>query len=321
MNWQPSATIDTLKQRARLIQTIRQFFIDREVLEVDTPALSGATVTDVHLSGFATEFSSPIEAHTKTLYLQTSPEFAMKRLLSAGTGAIFQLCKSFRNEEAGSHHNPEFTMLEWYRPGYTHVDLMQEVDELIQHILNTSACVTHTYQSLFIDTLQLDPLEAEIETIKEVCEANGFADIAAIETNKDTLLQLLFSHLIEPSLGFDSPVFVTHFPASQAALACISKEDKRVAERFELYCKGIELANGFHELTDPAEQQLRFTQDNQNREKMGIKKMPIDQHLIDALEAGMPQCAGVALGVDRLMMLALDKHHISEVITFSINNA
>lgn len=321
MSWEPSASIDTLVIRAKLIQKIRQFFISRDVLEVETPTLSSATVTDVHLCGFHTNFISPFQAESQLLYMQTSPEFAMKRLLSAGSGAIFQICKSFRNEEAGRHHNPEFTMLEWYRPGFDHLQLMNEVDQLMQAIVGSQPAETISYQQVFLQYLKLDPLNDDLASIKNLCIQHGFADIAKLESDKDTLLQLLFSHLIEPKIGQIAPVFVIDFPASQAALARISALDSKVAERFELYFKGIELANGFHELTDPNEQRRRFTTDNQIRADKGLPVMPIDERFLSALDSGLPSCAGVALGVDRLIMLALQKTHISEVIAFSINNS
>jgi lysyl-tRNA synthetase class 2 len=321
LSWKPSASINTLISRAQLIQNIRQFFISRDVLEVETPTLSCATVTDVHLQGFQTHFISPFKADSQLLYMQTSPEFAMKRLLSAGSGAIFQICKAFRNEEAGRYHNPEFTMLEWYRHGFDHFQLMEEVDELMQSILRSQPADTISYQNVFLQYLKFDPLNANLALIKKVCIQHGFTDIAELETNKDTLLQLLFSHVIEPGIGQLTPVFVTDFPASQAALARISRKDNRVAERFELYFKGIELANGFHELTDPKEQRRRFTLDNQVRADNKLPVMPVDELLLRAMDAGLPQCSGVALGIDRLMMLALQKQDISEVIAFSINNA
>lgn len=321
MSWKPSASIDTLITRAQLTQNIRQFFISRDVLEVETPSLSSATVTDVHLCGFQTNFISPFKAESQLLYLQTSPEFAMKRLLSAGSGAIFQICKSFRNEEAGRHHNPEFTMLEWYRPGFNHIQLMLEVDELLQTIVGCGPADTISYQKVFLQYLSLDPLNDELDIIKDVCNQHGFVDIVRLETDKDTLLQLLFSHLIEPKIGQLAPIFVTDFPASQAALARISARDNKVAERFELYFKGIELANGFHELTDPNEQRRRFILDNQIRADNNLPVMPVDERLLSALDSGLPNCAGVAVGIDRLMMLALEKQDISEVIAFSINNA
>jgi lysyl-tRNA synthetase class 2 len=320
-NWQPSATIPALKLRAIILQKIRQFFAVRGVLEVDTPALSYSTVTDEHLHSFTTQFQSPFASNTQTLYLQTSPEFAMKRLLCAGSGAIYQICKSFRNEEAGRFHNPEFTMLEWYRPEFDHHQLMAEMDELIQLVLNCEAAEKLTYLEAFEQHLGCDPIKSSLVEIKSLAAAQGYKELAENEENKDTLLMLLFSQKVEPKIGQVRPCFVYDFPASQAALAKISSTNPKVAERFELYFKGIELANGFHELDDANEQLARFEADNNKRQQQGLSEMPIDQNLIDALKRGLPQCAGVAMGIDRLVMLALQCSSIEQVIAFEHNRA
>lgn len=319
--WQPSADIETLRHRATIIRCIREFFYDRDVMEVETPSLSAASVTDVHLATFSTEFVGPGHAGGLPLYLQTSPEFAMKRLLAAGSGAIFQLCKAFRNEEAGSHHNPEFTMLEWYRPGFDEFALMDEMDELMQLVLGVESAERLTYQQAFMNALGVDPLTANISTLQQLATEQGFADIAAHETHRDTLLQLLFCMKVEPTIGQEKPCFVYHFPASQAALAQICQHDERVAGRFELYFKNMELANGFNELTDGKEQAARFSEDNQYREANGLKQVPMDERLIAALEHGLPQCAGVALGIDRLIMLATNKQKIKDVLAFDVERA
>ncbi|NHH88936.1 elongation factor P--(R)-beta-lysine ligase [Pseudoalteromonas sp. MB47] len=319
--WQPSADIETLRERAVIIRRIREFFYVRDVMEVETPSLSAASVTDVHLVTFSTEFVGPGHAGGLPLYLQTSPEFAMKRLLAAGSGAIFQLCKAFRNEEAGSHHNPEFTMLEWYRPGFDEFALMDEMDELMQLVLGVESAERLTYQQAFMNALGVDPLTADISTLQQLATAQGFADIAANETHRDTLLQLLFCMKVEPTIGQEKPCFVYHFPASQAALAQICQHDERVAGRFELYFKNMELANGFNELTNGKEQAARFSEDNQYREANGLKQVPMDERLIAALEYGLPQCAGVALGIDRLIMLATNKQKIKDVLAFDVERA
>ena len=319
--WRPSASIDTLRARARLLARVRQFFAERDVLEVDTPAMSAATVTDVHLHTFQTRFVGPGAADGQTLYLQTSPEFHMKRLLAAGSGAIFQICKSFRNEESGRYHNPEFTMLEWYRPGFDHFALMAEMDELLQQILSCGQATRISYQQAFIDHLDIDPLTATLAELREAVLSRDLGDFAAEEENSDTLLQLLFALVIEPKIGREAPCFVYHFPASQAALAQIHEADPRVAERFEVYYRGIELANGFHELSDGNEQRRRFEQDNRERIGMGLAPQPIDEHLIAALNDDFPDCAGVALGLDRLMMLALDCDAIDQVMAFPLPRA
>ena len=318
MSWQPSASINTLRQRAHIIAQVRDFFYQRDVFEVETPAMSQATVTDVHLHTFNTTFVGPGAADGMALYLQTSPEFHMKRLLCAGSGAIYQMCKSFRNEESGRYHNPEFTMLEWYRPGFDHFDLMAEMDLLLQSVLKTQPSDTMSYQQVFLQHLKIDPLTADIELLRQSAMSYDLGDFVAHEQNKDTLLQLLFCFKIEPKIGQERPMMIYDFPASQAALAQISPQDSRVAERFEVYYRGIELANGFHELADGSEQLARFEQDNQQRIAEGLAAQPIDHNLIDALGAGLPDCAGVALGIDRLIMLALNKKRIDQVIAFDV---
>ena len=300
--WQPSASIPNLLKRAAIMAEIRRFFADRGVLEVETPCMSQATVTDIHLVPFETRFVGPGHSQGMNLYLMTSPEYHMKRLLAAGCGPVYQLCRSFRNEEMGRHHNPEFTMLEWYRPHYDMYRLMNEVDDLLQQVLECSEAETLSYQQAFQRHLEIDPL-------------------ADTEEDRDTLLQLLFTFGVEPQIGKDRPTFVYHFPASQASLAQISTEDHRVAERFEVYYKGIELANGFHELTDAREQQQRFEQDNRKRAARGLPQQPIDVNLLEALKAGLPDCSGVALGVDRLVMLALGAEQLGDVIAFTVDRA
>lgn len=320
-HWQPTASIDTLRLRAEVISQIRAFFNEKNVLEVETPSLSAATVTDVHLHCFETLFHSPIEPDAIRLYMQTSPEYAMKRLLCHGSGAIFQICKAFRNEEAGQFHNPEFTMLEWYQPNYSDVDLMNEIDALLNVVLGTSRSDRISYKDAFLRHLNIDPLTCTLAQLVALCEQLGYHEIVENEQNRETLLQLLFSQHVEPEIGQQEPCFVFDFPASQAALARIKPENHSVASRFELYFRGIELANGFHELSDPAEQRARFEQDNRLRESMGLKAMPIDSRLLAGLANGLPDCSGVALGVDRLIMLASGKENIADVMAFSINRA
>jgi lysyl-tRNA synthetase class 2 len=319
--WQPDASIALLKQRAQIIMAIRGFFADKEVMEVETPALSQATVTDLHLACFSTTFVGPGFSQGKTLHLQTSPEYAMKRLLAAGSGSIFQISKAFRNEEAGRFHNPEFTLLEWYRLGFDDFALMAEVDELLQLVLVTGKAEQLSYQGAFLKYLNIDPLDTTIEALHQVLANHGLADVVGESDDQDMCLQLLFSQLIEPKIGQDIPCFVYHFPASQASLAKLNTQDTRVARRFELYFKGIELANGFDELTDADEQLRRFNEDNTKRIIAGKSANDIDTNFIDALRAGLPDCAGVALGIDRLIMLATDQHSIERVLSFSLQRA
>ncbi|GEM80706.1 elongation factor P--(R)-beta-lysine ligase [Vibrio superstes] len=321
LNWQPSADLSSLKRRAELIGHIRQFFVERNVLEVDTPAMSHATVTDIHLHTFQTEFIGPGYADGRKLFFMTSPEFHMKRLLASGSGCIYQIAKAFRNEEAGRYHNPEFTLLEWYRVGFDHHDLMNEMDQLLQLVLSCNQAERMTYQQAFVDVLNVCPLQGSMDELKAVAGTLGLSDIAEPETDRDTLLQLLFSIGVEPKIGQQVPAFVYDFPASQAALAKINSNDHRVADRFEVYFKGIELANGFHELDDADEQLRRFEQDNEKRDKMGLSPQPIDYHLIEALRHGLPQCSGVALGIDRLIMLACKQTHIDEITAFPFPRA
>lgn len=320
--WQPSASMATLQERAKFISAIRQFFAERQVLEVETPSLSQATVTDIHLQSFATELDAAVSSNndSRELFLQTSPEFAMKRLLAAGSGPIYQLCKAFRNEQQGRHHNPEFTMLEWYRPGFDDKDLMAEIDQLMQCLLDTQAADKISYQQAFIETIAIDPLTASVEQLKQsIAKQDMLSDWLVKEADKDTLLQFMFSQMIEPHIGQNRPCFVYHFPATQAALARLEPTDNRVARRFELYYRSMELANGFDELTDASEQRQRFAKDNELRRENGLPEKMIDQRLLAALEAGLPQCSGVAIGVDRLLMLKLGKQQISDVISFDLS--
>lgn len=323
MLWQPSATVAFLVKRAKIIQCIKQFFYSRNILEVETPILSQAAVTDVHIESFHTQYYAPgdiAHQHGKKLSLITSPEYHMKRLLTAGSGPIFQITKCFRNEEAGRYHNPEFTMLEWYRPGFDMMDIISEVDELLKVVLNTKSTERISYQEAFKRYLNIDPLEADYQqlylTAKRLNVAFNHNDV-----DTDTLLQFLFAFGIEPHIGQESPVAVYHFPASQAALAQICHHDPRVAKRFEFYYKGIELANGFNELVCAKEQQYRFEKDNLLRESKKRAKQCIDKLFLAALKVGMPAASGVALGLDRLIMLALEANQLSEVISFNIERA
>lgn len=325
MSWQPTMDWQNAKQRAHILAQIRSFFLALDIIEVETPLLSHATVTDVHLDAFSTLYNYSAESHcdeSTNLYAQTSPEFAMKRLLASGYGCCYQICKAFRHEQQGRYHNPEFTMLEWYRVGFDHFQLMDEVAELLSSVLGCQQVERISYQELFIREVAIDPLMTNRDELIRIISAHDkLSDWLEQEDCLDTLLQFIMAELIEPNIGDNKPCFVYNFPASQASLAKISLKDPRVAERFECYFKGIELANGFHELTDVAQQKLRFEQDNQTRTTLGKIEQDIDQHFISALEHGLPACAGVALGIDRLVMLALTVNKIDQVITFPIANA
>lgn len=320
-DWRPRAGLAQLRARAGLLAQIRAFFAAREVWEVQTPLLSAGASTDPHLHSL----SSEVRALDRRLYWQTSPEFAMKRLLAAGSGAIYQICPVFRDEERGRLHNPEFTLLEWYRPGWDEWRLMEEVDALLRHVCagrRTLAPAYHlSYAQAFQQHAGLDPHAAQPADCRQVLQACGLGWPQGLPEARDVWLDLLMSHLIGPKLGRQSPCFVYDYPASQAALARLKPGQPAVAARFELYLDGIELANGFHELADAEEQRRRFKADNRTRAAQDLPQMPLDQHLLAALAHGLPDCAGVAVGVDRLIMLALGCERLDEVLAFPIERA
>lgn len=323
-DWQPTAGFEVIQQRARMLEQLRAFFSERNVLEVGTPMLSRAATTDVHIDSF--QVADPDLGWQG--YLHTSPEFPMKRLLAAGSGSIYQVCKVFRRAEQGARHNPEFSMLEWYRVGFDHHQLMQEVDEFVRSLLSEYIKLAETqsfsYQSVFQQRLAINPFTATVTELKDCAEKHGCPDVIGLgleESEKDNWLELLLSHAIEPSLPKNCPVFIYDFPASQASLARIRNDEFPVAERFELYIHGMELANGFHELADGKEQRQRFENDNHLRQQQGKQQLVMDENLLAALEQGLPDCAGVALGLDRLLMLATGSTKIEQVLSFSFDSA
>lgn len=315
-DWRPTAPPEVLRTRAEILATLRAFFAERGVLEVETPLLSAATVTDLHLHSLEVRLDG---GRGRSLYLQTSPEFAMKRLLAASSGAIYQICKAFRDAEAGRRHNPEFTLLEWYRPGWDHHRLMDEIDELLTVVLGTSAGERLSYREGFRRHAGLDPYHATERQLQDRAEVLGAR--AAAGLSRDELLNLLLSLAVEPHLGRGRPTFLYDFPASQAALARIRHGNPPLAERFEVFVSGVELANGYHELADAGEQCRRFEADLAERRRRGLAEVAIDRRLVAALESGLPACAGVALGVDRLVMLATGATDIGDVIAFPIDRA
>ena len=321
MSWQPSMDWETAQQRAKLLSTIRSFFNERNVVEVETPQMCSGTITDVHLDPIMAIYDWHHEGLDK-LYLQTSPEYLMKRLLSSGYQSIYQIAKAFRNEAEGRLHNPEFTMLEWYRLGFTMQDLIAEVSDLLVETLSVSSPDIQSYEEAFLAHTALNPLETSLAECLAFIEKHGKLEPWLEETTSlDTLLQFIFCEWVEPNIGQAVPCFIHSFPSSQASLATINVDDARVANRFECYFKGVELVNGFHELTDNEQQLQRFVDDNRQREQAGKQARAIDDKFIAALESGLPACSGVALGIDRLIMLALGKQSISEVITFTTQNA
>jgi len=317
-NWQPVAELENMKKRARMLQSIRAFFAEREVLEVDTPALSSAAVTDLHIESFTSTMGGD-------LYLQTSPEYSMKRLLASGYPSIFQVCKVYRKEEQGPVHNPEFTMLEWYRAGFDYHQLMAEVVELLATLASdnklASDCDQISYQQAFMQSVGIDPLKTSVEALKNCCHKNQ-TDIpeGMSDENVDEWLDWVLTQLVATSFSKSNFTILYDYPASQCALATIN-EQKNVAERFEVYFGELELANGFNELRDAREQLKRFEADNEKRLACGLKAMPIDQYFIAALEAGLPACAGVAIGLDRLLMVLSGKSAISDVLAFPFDRA
>ncbi len=325
-DWKPSASMMALKERAALYRSIRSYFDRQGVMEVETPMLSASATVDVYIDSFHCDFKPIGGGHSQGCYLHTSPEFAMKRLLAAGIGDIYSMGRVFRNGEAGGRHNPEFTMLEWYRVGMDQQRLMDDVTNLLGTVSSFIEVRRCSYGELFQELLAINPHTASDGELSRLVEEKVDARLAGLDRND--CLDLLFSNLIEPTLGADDPnalsgVFVYDYPASMSALARIRKNEggNDVAARFELFVNGVELANGYHELLDADEQLSRFKEEQRKREDRGFPVYPFDQRLVDALEHGMPDCAGVALGVDRLLMLMLKTNNISDVVAFHFNRA
>jgi lysyl-tRNA synthetase class 2 len=318
--WRPTASPERLAQRARLLATTRDFFAERSVLEVETPLLVNAGVTDVNLR--------PVELQLgdRRMFLHTSPEYAMKRLLAAGLGDLYQICRVVRGDERGRLHNPEFTLLEWYRIGFDFGRLIDEVAELLDTLARCMGKAGRTlrrltYREAFARELEIDPLGATEVELERLAIRHGLAAASVVELGRDGLLDFLMGAVIGPRLGRGEWLALTHYPASQAALAQLDPEDPRVALRFEIYADGIELANGFQELAAAGEQGARFAADNAVRAAQHLPEMVIDEHLLAALDAGLPPCSGVALGFDRAVMVVTGADHIDEVIAFPVEIA
>jgi lysyl-tRNA synthetase class 2 len=315
-DWRPGASLERLRRRAHMLAGIRAFFAERDVLEVDTAQLVNFAVTDVNIHSAEVRWPG---ADGRARYLHTSPEYAMKRLLAAGSGDIYQMCHVFRGEEQGTLHNSEFMIVEWYRLGWTLEALMDEVDQLLRRQLGAASGAPAqylTYEQAFLDALGLSPLRATDSALAECARACGFDAALIRRCERDELLDLLMGARVGPRLGADGPVFVHRYPASQAALARLDPTDPRVALRFELYLRGVELANGFEELSDPQEQRRRFADDQRVRAARNLPVPAMDEYLLAALAAGLPPCAGVALGFDRLLMVASAAATIDEVLAF-----
>jgi elongation factor P--(R)-beta-lysine ligase len=313
---------DALALRARLYRLIREFFAERNVLEVETPILSSAANTDPNIESFVTRFGGHVGAGSRERWLRTSSEFAQKRLLAAGIGDCYELGRVFRDGEAGRRHNPEFTMLEWYRVGWDHLRLIDETVELVRAALQLTGAHADvrqfTYRELFVETLVLDPFAA---SSAELRRAAAGLNVAGEGLARDDWLDLLLTHRIQPGFPANRITVVRDYPPAQCALAKIRADDPPVAERFEIYLGTHELANGYHELTDAREQRARFERDNARRRERGLPELPIDARLLTALERGLPDCAGVALGIERLLMAMTGNDDIATVLAFPFADA
>lgn len=314
-DWRPAAAPELLKLRADALAGIRRFFAARDILEVETPLLAPATVTDLHIDSIPARVQ--LRGNTQTFHLQTSPEYAMKRLLAAGGGACYQICKSFRQGDTGARHNPEFTMLEWYRPGFSLEQLMDEVEQLLREFLPLAPMPRLSYRELFQRHLDIDPHRIKRKALRQLTLETLPVDAAALDATD--CLQLLLAQAIEPELP--EYCFVYDYPAAQAALARIEEDSdgEPVARRFELFCRGMELANGYDEETDAGELRGRFERDRQSRSSLGRPIPEIDEKLLAALEHGISPCSGVAFGIDRLLMILSGTDSISEVLAFPID--
>jgi lysyl-tRNA synthetase class 2 len=312
---------DSLQLRAQAYRLIRDFFAERGVLEVETPILSRAGNTDANIESFTTRFTGHRDAGPPLRWLRTSPEFPLKRLLAAGVGDCYELGRVFRNGEAGRRHNPEFTMLEWYRVGWDHRALLQETCDLVRAALalagRSAAVASYSYAALFVDYLQLDPFSAsEAELAAPLAEFS----IAPEGLLRDDWLDLLITHRIQPQFPRDRITLIYDYPASQCALARVRHDSPPVAERFELYLGPYELANGYHELKDAAEQRARFERDNARRRERGLAEVPLDENLLGVLDT-LPDCAGVALGMERLLMCLAATDDIRDVLAYAFAEA
>ncbi len=320
--WQPSCSIELLQLRARMLQRIRVFFAERNVLEVETPLLSHASSTDAQLHFFTTFYET--SANRQPLFLQTSPEFAMKRLLAAGSGSIFQICKAFRNGEAGRFHNPEFTMLEWYRINFDLTELMTEVESLFDFLFDGQLAppLRLSYQTVFEQFTGLNALIFSFEDYSTFAKKANLIDAIKICGDNHVLwLDFLFSFCVQPYLGEKGLCLIQDYPACQSSLARLNANNPLITERVEVFLHGIELGNGYHELTDFFEQNRRFDAEIEIRCRENLPAAIKDENLLAALKNGLPNCAGIALGLDRILMILAKMQKISDVLSFDIERA
>jgi lysyl-tRNA synthetase class 2 len=319
----PQASWPVLQLRSELLRRVRQFFWQRGFVEVETPVLSHDVVVDRHLDPIAVPVPHDIRhpANAQTMWLQTSPEFGMKRLLAAGAGAIFQVTRAFRLGEVGPRHNPEFTLVEWYRPGDDYAAGMTLLDELCQALLERGPCVRVTFAATFDGHVGLNPHSASAAELLAAAQSHGVDVPTSLSSDRDGLVDLLLTQLVEPHLGQSQPVIVYDYPANGAALARLRDDNPPVAERFELYVNGVELANGYHELLDADVLQQRMVENNQARQHDGKPALPDDNRLLTAMRHGLPPCAGCALGFDRVIMLAAGLTDVRDAMAFPIDRA
>jgi len=313
--YRPGTSQNEILKRAATLRAIREFFHEKKVIEVQTPSLCQYPTVDTHLESFEVPIS-----REHSLYLITSPEYHMKRLIAEGSGSIYQIAQAFRSGEKGAKHNIEFTILEWYRTGWNQSQLITEVDQLIQLLLNTPPADQSNYTDIFLELTGLNPFTFSHSQFLQFCKNRNHQlpdYLLNRDINKDECLNYLMGCFIEPELGLNKPIFITEYPLSQSPLARKIQKHGDSSSRFELFYKGFELANGFYELKDAKEQIKRFEAVNLQREEMGKKPLPIDQRFIQSLESGFPDCSGVAMGVDRILMLACNKRHIDQVMSFS----
>lgn len=320
-DFRPSASLSALQLRDELLRTLREFFHERSFMEVETPLLSADMVVDRHLDPFAVDVPSGA-GPPRRMWLQTSPEFAMKRLLAAGARAIFQVTRAFRQDEIGPLHNPEFTLAEWYRVGDTMEEGMRLLDELSEELLDLGPAGRISYQAAFERFAAVNPHTADVATLADVARQRGVNVPAGFGADdSDAWLDLLLVELVQPHLGAPEPVIVYDFPAGQAALARVRPGPPAVAERFELFVRGIELANGYHELLDPSVLRERNRTTNEARRRAGKPELPETSRLLAAMEHGLPECTGVALGFDRVVMLAAGARQIADIVSFPFDRA
>ncbi len=318
--WKPNADVRTLQLRASLLEAARDYFRTSGVMEVETPVLAHSTATDVHLQSLRTRIAGLGE-----FYLQTSPEYAMKRLLATGTGDIYQIARVFRDGEHGVLHNPEFTLIEWYRRGFDSMALMRDAAQLLDRLLAPHRALRApdwlTYSEAMRKHAGVDSALASIDELKACLASQKVAPPRGMAGDRDAYLDLILSTIVSPQLGRGGLTFLHEYPASQAALARLKASDPTVAERFEIYLEGIELANGFHELADATEQRARFEADLKLRRSRALHAPPLDERLLQAIRFGLPDCSGIALGFDRVVMLARGADKIEQVLAFSVERA